>query len=329
MKKILVFIFAIFFISITGNSQVADPQFTQFYSVPLYLAPSFAGATQQHRVSATYRNQWAGIPGNFNTYTVAYDHYFNKFNSGLGFLVVRDAAGSAKLGFTYFSVLYSYDFLVLKTFHVRPGISFIYNRIGIEFAKLVFGDQFGPDGVVAKSGVELPPSIEKRGNIDGNFSVLVYSEKFWQGVTVDHLLKPNMSFYGDKELKPVRYTFYGGTKLISKGRLLKPADESISLAYQMRFQGDYKQLDIGLYWYNSPLVLGIWYRGLPVINAPRGDALAFLAGLKIYDMSFAYSYDFTISNLINSSGGAHEVTLIYEFRTTHRKKYHAIPCPEF
>jgi hypothetical protein len=43
-----------------------------------------------------------------------------------------------------------------------------------------------------------------------------------------------------------------------------------------------------------------------------------------------YSYDFTISNLVSSTGGAHEVSITYEFKTTRkREKPRMVPCPEF
>jgi hypothetical protein len=110
---------------------------------------------------------------------------------------------------------------------------------------------------------------------------------------------------------------------------MRPLDESISIAYLFKLQGDYKQLDIGLYWYKTPMVFGLYYRGLPFLTSERGDAVAFLAGIKAYQLSFGYSYDFTISNLINSTGGSHELSLIFEFQTKKKKKYHALPCPEF
>lgn len=326
MKRFF-YLFALITISVS-DTWGQDPQFTQFYSVPLYLGPSFAGATQQHRLSTTFRRQWTAIPGGYGTYVIAYDHYFAKYNSGLGLLLMQDQAGSGRLGNKYSNLSYSYDFILLNTIHVRPGLSFIYSMYGVDFSRLYFGDQI-IKGTKSPTSIETNPTKEIRGNIDGAFSSLIYTEKMWFGLTIDHLLQPNISFYGEKSLTPLRYTFYGGAKLVSKGRLLKPVDESISLAYQYRVQGAYKQLDIGLYWFQNPLVFGFWYRGLPLINSNRGDAVAFLLGLKMYQFSVAYSFDFTVSNLINSTSGAHEVSLIFEFQTKRKKKYHAIPCPEF
>jgi type IX secretion system PorP/SprF family membrane protein len=326
MKRV---VFFLFFINILyTNSWAADPQFTQFYSAPLYLSPSFAGATQQNRISVNYRKQWISIPGGYETYAVAYDHYFTHYNSGLGLLFMRDQAGSGHLGYSYYNLLYSYDFTLSGTWHIRPGISFLYKTFSIDFSKLKFYDQVSSNDPNMPS-TETPPEQEIRGTIDGAVSSIVYNSDFWAGFTVDHLLKPNQSFFGDKIPIDLKYSIFGGVRLVKKGRLLRPLEESVSIAYLFKMQGDYKQLDLGLYWYKSPIIFGLWYRGLPIINKERGDAVAFLVGLKAYQMSFGYSYDFTISNLINSTGGSHELSLIYEFQTKKKKRYHALPCPEF
>jgi type IX secretion system PorP/SprF family membrane protein len=309
--------------------QAQDPQFTQFFSAPLYLAPSFAGATQQHRVGAIYRNQWLGIGTPYSTYGVGYDHFFSKFNSGLGVFLLRDMAGVGNLSNNIVSILYSYDFQIFDSWHVRPGLSFQYTTFSIDFNKLTFGDQLSKYGKNPTTR-ELAPTMEFRGDIDAGTSVLFYSERIWFGGGVDHLLGPQRGFFNDKSTVPMRFNFYGGAQIIKRGRLLKPIDESISLAYLFKIQKDYKQLDLGLYWYKMPLVLGFWYRGIPLVNSPRGDALAFLIGYKTPNFSVGYSYDFTISNLINTTYGSHEISTIFEFTSTKRKKkIHAIPCPEF
>lgn len=326
MKKYL--LISIFVIISVSFCRAIDPQFTQFYSAPLYLSPSFAGATQQNRISANFREQWPSIPNGFVTYTLAYDHYFSNYNSGLGFMLLNDQAGTGKLGNTYFDLLYSYDFILLNTWHIRPGISFLYKTFNLDFLRLHFFDQISSSDP-NKPTSEPAPTPAIRGHIDGAASVLVYNNDLWSGFTIDHLLKPNESFFGDNTPTPVKISFFGGIKLISKGHLLKPLDESISIAYLFSLQGGYKQLNLGLYWLKSPLVLGIWYRGIPSLNNQWGDAVSFLLGFKTSQLSLAYSYDFTVSNLINSTGGAHEISLIIEFKTQFKKKYHAIPCPEF
>jgi len=75
-KKRTVFIAMIYFGLI---SVYQESQFSQFYSSPLYLKPSFAGANRWNGISTNYRNQWPSIGNSFVTYAFSYDHLFPTF----------------------------------------------------------------------------------------------------------------------------------------------------------------------------------------------------------------------------------------------------------
>ena len=53
--------------------QAQDPEFTQFYSNPIYLNPAFAGSRICPRFVMNYRNEWPNISGNFVTTAASYD----------------------------------------------------------------------------------------------------------------------------------------------------------------------------------------------------------------------------------------------------------------
>jgi len=322
------FFLGIFFLLIFNSLHGQDPQFTQFYANPLYLAPSFAGATQQDRVSMVYRNQWPELPGTFVTFTFAYDHFFESFNSGVGVLLLRDVAGSGNLSMTNAAVQYSYDIKINNWWHVRPGVQFIYTQQGIDYNQLIWNTMLTTTGT--STGTEAPPE-ETKADIDFGTSALVYSDRYWFGFSVDHLLTPNYGLWYENADWPMKFSVYGGAQIIHKGRLLSPIDESVSLAFYYRHQYIYNQVDLGLYWYKAPLMLGFWYRGIPLVGMDkRGDALAFLVGYKMDQIRVGYSYDFTISNLVSSTGGAHEISVVYEFKTTRKRlKKRMVPCPEF
>ena len=89
------------------RSQAQDPQFTQFYSNPLYQAPSFAGGISGYRVSAVYRDQWPKMPGLLTTINVAADANLDKINSGVGIIALRDVAGSANYSYNPQNELYT------------------------------------------------------------------------------------------------------------------------------------------------------------------------------------------------------------------------------
>jgi len=319
----------VLYIVIQAVSYSQDPLFSQFYANPLYLAPSFAGATEENRLALNYRNQWPALPGVFLTYSFSYDHYFHNFNSGVGVLVTHDRAGSGRLSNTNIGLQYSYDIQVNKILHVRPGLAFYYTQRGLDFWRLVFNDQLSPSG--STPTIEQPP-FDNVKDIDVGTSVLSYTDRMWLGITVDHLLKPNQSLYGEISQVPIKVSVYGGAQIIKKGRLLKPIEESLSLAFHFEAQGRFKQLDAGLYWYKNPLIFGFWYRGLPTFkDVFNRDAMILLVGYKTKQLHIGYSYDFTISRLLGSTGGSHEISVVYEFKSNKRRKrkIHAIPCPEF
>ena len=89
--------------------------------------------------------------------------------------------------------------------------------------------------------------------------------------------------------------------------------EVLSVAMNFQTQGKFYQSDLGLYYYKDPLVFGLWYRGIPFVTSQARRCNHWIGRNKDQQLSLGYSYDFTISNLIGSSGGSHEISLIYEF----------------
>jgi len=327
--SILIFIFLLKYL--IGQ----DPQFSQFYSNYLYLAPSFSGLTGTNRIAINYRKQWPEIAHGFNTYSVSFDKYFEKFRSGLGILILRDEAGTGNLRSTNFGLQYSYDFEINKLWHIRPGMHFIYTERAINFEDLLWGDQISASENAPVTGEVMP--MNHIGDLDFSTSILTYSEIFWFGSCIDHILKPNHSlyFYDDEEGNPahadIKYSVFGGVKFKTNEHLLRPVPTTLQLAFLFKSQKQYKQLDLGAYWHRSPIVLGFWYRGIPFYDSDYNrDAFTILVGYKIKEMNIGYSYDFTISRLITNTGGAHEISLSYNFKTKVRKrKPKMLPCPEF
>jgi type IX secretion system PorP/SprF family membrane protein len=327
LKKIkyLIIILSIFSVDTFGQ----DPTFSQFYANALYLSPSFAGATDEYRFSMNYRNQWPSIPGVFHTYSISFDKAMPNFNSGIGILATYDVAGSGDLSTTNIGLLYSYDFNINKKWHIRPGVNFKFQYMGLNIYKLVFSSQMTGSGTTPPV---TPPPFDKVAAVDFASSALIYNDKIWAGFTLDHLLTPKQSFYGNESRLPVKFNMYGGVRIMGTSRLRKKLIEALSITGNFQIQSKFYQTDIGLYYYKTPLIFGLWYRGIPFITSQAGDAIIGLVGIKTKQLHIGYSYDFTISNLISSTGGAHEISIVYEFNSVSlgtRKKIRAIPCPEF
>ena len=328
MVKKIIYLFLLF--SIFAESSGQDPTFSQFYANPLYLSPSFTGATQEYRFGINYRNQWPAVPGVFHTYSISFDKALTSFNSGIGVLATYDVAGSGDLSTTNIGLLYSYDFNINKEWHIRPGVNFKFYYLGLDISKLVFNSQITGSGT---SPSVTPPPFDNVADVDFATSALVYNDRIWGGFTLDHLLLPKTSFYGNEAYVPIKFNMYGGMQIIKHTRLRQKLQEVLSVAINFQKQEKYYQSDIGLYYYKDPLIFGLWYRGIPLLTSQAGDAIIGLIGIKTSSLHIGYSYDFTISNLIGSTGGAHELSLVYEFNNLslgqRNKRIRAIPCPEF
>jgi type IX secretion system PorP/SprF family membrane protein len=328
LLKKLKYLFFIFLVSVTAV-RGQDPTFSQFYANPLYLSPSFAGATDEYRFAINYRNQWPAVPGVFHTYSIAFDKALPSYNSGIGVLATYDVAGSGDLSTTNIGLLYSYDFKINNDWNIRPGINFKFYYLGLDFYKLIFNSQITGSGTTPSV---TPPPFENVADVDFATSLLVYNDRIWAGFTLDHLLKPNQSLYGEDTFLPTKFNLYGGVQLLRKTRLRQKLQEVLSVAINFQKQAKFYQSDLGLYYYKDPLIFGVWYRGIPFATSQAGDAIIGLLGIKTNQIHIGYSYDFTISNLISSTSGAHEISMVYEFtsfKMGQRRRIRAIPCPEF
>lgn len=314
-----------------------DPQFTQFYASPLYLNPAFAGANACSRVSTNYRNQWPSIPGAFVSYVLSFDHDIPAISSGVGALFTTDRAGTGKLRSTSLNLLYSYELRITRKWSGRVGFQAAQTIRDINFFDLTFGDQLARGGV--STSVEVPQQ-EKVSFLDFSSGVLFYSQKYWLGFSSHHMNQPNQSLTAEESILPVKYSVHAGAKLPIRSGSKKSASQSISPAIQYKNQSKFDQVDVGLYYAYSPMVFGVWYRGIPLIKAyqpgyANNDAVAFLVGLDVNDLRLGYSYDLTISRLLNSTGGTHEISLSYQFcnyealQKRKKRKRLLVPCAKF
>jgi type IX secretion system PorP/SprF family membrane protein len=329
------FILTIINISILFSVNAQDPQFSQFYSSPLYLAPSFAGTSGGGRLIINYRDQWPRLTSTFITAAFSADYYLEKYRSGVGLLLLRDDAGNGLMNLTRLGLNYSFNFNITQKWKFRPGLQAYYYWESIDYSFLTFGDQIlrsGNGGSTPGSSIEMDKllSTEPVSHIDFTTSLLAYSDLYWFGFTMDHLMFFSNTLASGGDYIPFRYAAFGGGKYHIKSKTIRRKEESVTVAFNFFTQKNISYLDLGTYYTHEPLNFGIWYRGLPVFPGnPNLGAITLLLGYKFAAFRLGYSYDFTISKLITQTGGAHEVSVIYSFVDKKRKKvkHKALPCP--
>lgn len=333
MRNIYIIIVLCGMLCFSNRAGAQDYHFSQFYANPLYLSPSLAGATDGGRLIVNYRNQWPEISQAFSTYALSFDNFFSSFNSGIGVSLMQDKAGSAGLTTTNAAFQYSYNLKVTDDWQVVPAIQFAYGNKYVDFNKIIMPDQ----STGGSTGAYNRLSNDQIHYIDMATSVFVYSPKYWAGLTVDHLTRPNYTFMNEEYKADLRYVLFGGMNIWQERRRRSRITMQRSFSFSFRYERQklFNQLDLGFYWHNSPIELGVWYRGLPVFNnsestAINHDAIIALVAYDFGPLRVGYSYDITISGLGWSTAGAHELSLIYEFN--QRKglraggKRPAVPC---
>ncbi|HRJ30020.1 MAG TPA: type IX secretion system membrane protein PorP/SprF [Cyclobacteriaceae bacterium] len=326
---------------VSVNAQ--DIQFSQYYQAPLYLNPGFAGITPQQRVAVNHRVQWPNLPQAFATYAVSYDIFVDELRSGFGFLATTDKMGSAGWRTTTAGLLYSYKVKLNDNLVFSPGLYFGYGTNGIDRSRIRLGDglEFERDGQY----YSIDPDQDRIGRqsyFDFGSGALLYSRLFWIGAAFHHMNQPNLSVLGDVSRLPMKGTVHTGLRINLSDGTFRSSSYRISYltpSIMYRWQGkSFSQFDMGLNYHIDPISVGIWYRGKPweknVVNSISSDALIIQLGLYMKNLNIGYSYDFTVSELQTTSGGAHEVSLVYQFSTkpvqrSVKQKYRLIPCPTF
>ena len=311
-----------------------DPQLSQFYAAPLYLNPALTGNTFQDRIGLNYRLQWPAIGPGYKTYAVTYDHRSAAMNSGIGGMVMRDQAGSFGLSFTQAALSYSYEARLNRRQAFRGGLRMGYTMRSYDPKNLLFADQVIRDN--APTSIE-PAMLQSVSYMDFSAGMLYYSEQFWAGVSLNHVNQPQETFFLDGDARlPMRVSVHAGYRFALDGRSLRHSETQMTLATHYKAQGKWDQLDIGGYIDHNSITFGLWYRGLPGLKAyqpgyPNDDAVIMMFGYQTpYQLKMVYSYDVTVSKLTMKSGGAHEISVIYEWpKHNKNRKYRAVPCPKF
>jgi type IX secretion system PorP/SprF family membrane protein len=206
---------------------------------------------------------------------------------------------------------------------------------GVDPSGYLFADQVIRDN----AAVTLEPNMVERVNyLDMAAGGMYYTENFWAGISTNHLNRPNMSLMVDGDARLERRTsIHAGYRFPLDGkRTVAKSDTRMTLAAHYKMQGKWDQLDLGWYVDHGQLTGGLWYRGIPWLKAYKqgysnNESIIVMGGYQTEkQLRFVYSYDITISKMTMRSGGAHEISLIYEWPMKPKNRKHkVVPCPKF
>jgi type IX secretion system PorP/SprF family membrane protein len=316
VKKFVVVVLMLVSGGFVESAFAQDPEFTQFYANPLYLNPAFAGTARCPRFILNYRNQWPGLEGQFITYNFSYDQHVDALSGGIGLIATRDVAGRGILTSSYYGGIYSYQLSVSRNFSLKFGAQASYIEKAVNWDKLTFGDMIDDrSGFIYNTNESR--DVTKRSNVDFSAGVLGYSKKYFAGFAAHHLGEPDEGLVKSSPL-PRKYTGHVGAVI----PLASAEDASLSPNILFQKQGDFQQLNLGMYLVKGPIVGGVWYR--------NQDSFILLLGIQQQMFKFGYSYDVTVSKLTTKTAGSHEVSFSLTLDCKpKKKKFRTISCPSF
>ena len=210
----MLFLASIFLLQTSVFGQ--DPEFTQFYSNPVYLNPAFAGSRICPRFVMNHRNEWPNISGKFITTAAAYDQRVDALRGGVGVVFLNDNAAST-LSTSRASLIYSYHLKVTRKFNLNFGVEGSYYQKAVDWDKLTFGDMIDPRrGFVYQTNqVRKDDPVN---NLDFSAGLVGYTESFYFGFAAHHLTQPDESLIDNAESRlPMKFTGHAGA-IISGGK---------------------------------------------------------------------------------------------------------------
>ena len=291
MKKILAFSIFMVFVVAAASAQF-DVSMSQYMHNRYAINKAFAGSREALSLFGSFRKKWAGVNGApSGQYFSAHTPLKNdKIALGLS-LFNQQYAVSQHTGFDL-----SYTYRIQTNDHTWLGFAL---SGGGNFVSAKWSDVFlidGNDGAFAANETSFKPII--------GFGVSMYSDKFFAGISIP-------SFFVQSEYADSLSFDMGKINYIATAGYAFNAGESwmIQPSFMARYDGLMSELiaDINTtVVYNKLLWIGVSYR--------TSNDIVGLAGYQITPrLRFAYSYNYTMSDIGSYNSGTHEVSIQYDF----------------
>ena len=329
MKKIILW----WIVSVTAASAQA-PQFSQFYANPLAINPALAGDAGLSRFIVNYRNQWPSLGTAFQTATFSFDTYHEQTGLGLGAQVLHDRRGNT-LNSNQLALQVSKDIKWGESLRIVYGLqaNWYSNRFNTNDLTFVSNYLTGPDPLAGDGFTANRISFSTGLLFDYEYNP--DSPSLWVGGSWQ-----NVFYRQTDDFVRARWNVQVGGRLPFEMRLWRNGtggdldrESALKWAVQFRNQGPDRQLDAGINWIYSPVLFGVWYRGLLVGNQRR-DAIIFTGGFVYDNILFQGSYDVSVSSL-GTDTGAFELSFwcgldsMFQFTGKRSREKRARRCPRY
>ena len=312
MQKRLSWLIVIFLSGAFARGQA--PQFSQFNSVSAYHNPALVGDAKVPRLAVNFRNQWASLGKAFNTGVVAFDSYDEKREIGWGGFAIQDQRGSVLQSTMLAGQLSKLTYINSnQQLRLIGGVqaAWVSNRWNADNL-LYVSDLMGLPDPLAQSSLSENRFSFSMGSVLEFVPLDSDLASWWFGAAWNHVAVDTDKWMGQ------RFGLQGGLKLpfdspgIFGNNLGYDLDRetALNLGFHADKQGNLYQMELGANMVYTPLIVGLWYRGL--LTGNRRDAIIPTLGFISANVMLQLSYDIPVSSL-GLNTGALELTLWYGF----------------
>lgn len=296
------FLIGIVLLVATSANAQQDPQFTQYMFNTLYYNPAFSGLEGVTKFTAIHRSQWLGYQptvgsgGAPTTQIITATSPIFKINAGFGGYIMNDRLGpqnnlEAQASFAYH--------LAVAEGKLSLGIRGGFFSQTIDFDKYIFTDPNDP--LIDQDGKysQIKPDVSA--------GVFYRREKFYGGVSFNHLIKSEFDFgFGQHSALQSHMYFTGGYYY----------DVSFDLRFQFMtlVKTDFTKtsFDIGGIAYLRDTMWG----GLSFRQAEAAILLLGYGFMKDKSLKLGYGFDYIIKDQAAKEPTSHEFMLTYELPVT-------------
>ncbi|WP_345208915.1 type IX secretion system membrane protein PorP/SprF [Mucilaginibacter gynuensis] len=290
-----------------------DAQQSQYMFNGIYINPAYAGYKENLNLHAFYRSQWTGIDGGPVSMSLALDAIANDGNVGLALQISNDKLGAQSNLAAYANYAYRLRMNADGSSRLALGFGIGVVQLGIN-GNLLNPNDPEPDMFAGTQSTIVP---------DGRVGVYYSDNKFYAGLSADNLISQYIKVRQDGYIPQPKPHYY-----LTAGVLL-PLSEDIKFKPSILVKDDRggpTSLDI-----NAFILLGekLWVGGsyrqrvklyskdyLQRDLSSLNSAVAALEVFAMKNLRVGYSYDFSVGPLKGYSGGTHEISIGFYFKTS-------------
>ncbi|MEM9525409.1 MAG: PorP/SprF family type IX secretion system membrane protein [Bacteroidota bacterium] len=288
---------------------LAEAQQLSRYSMPwldpVQFNPAYAGLDNSLSVTGAYRTQWTGLPGQPEGQRFSAHLPIYYLSSGFGIEVERDVLGARNL--SRFGASYNYQ-LVRGAAVWSLGVSARFQQLTLDGGALRTPDGVyeDPNTIIHNDNL-LPTGSVNNSALGVSAGIYYQAENLEGGLSARNLNAPVIAFPGFDYSIGRQYHAYLKLRLdVLSNWEVMPMLYGIS-------DGTQTQISLGAnFRYDENMFLGAAYRGH---SNTTNDAVVIMGGLNLNDnITLAYAYDLTLSELNSVENGSHEFTVKYNLR---------------